>query len=113
MPADDRVLLLDIRAAERGRLAASISRLGYVAILAEDAHAAQAIWEREAFPIVIVELRDQQTQIAELRAQMPGSAIIAIGGRALAAALDAWHAGADDYLPRPVRQNELANALER
>jgi signal transduction histidine kinase len=25
----------------------------------------------------------------------------------------AWHAGADDYLPRPVRQNELANTLER
>ena len=42
MPADKRVLLLDMRAAERGRLAASISRLGYIAILAEDAAAAQA-----------------------------------------------------------------------
>jgi DNA-binding response OmpR family regulator len=112
MPADDRVLLLDMRAAERSRLAASISRLGYVAILAEDIAAALAIWEREACPIVMVDMRDQHSQIAELRAQMPGSAIIAIGARALAAALEAWHAGADDYLPRPVRQNELANALE-
>ncbi len=112
MPANNRVLLLDLRAAERGRLAASLSRLGYVAILAEDSAAAQAIWEREALLIVIVDLRDQHAQIAELRAQMPGSAIIAIGARALAAALEAWHAGADDYLPRPVRQNELANALE-
>ena len=112
MPADNRVVLLDMRAAERRRLAASISQLGYVAILAEDVAAAQAIWEREAFPIVIVDMRDQRAQIAELRAQMPGSAIIAIGARSLAAALEAWHAGADDYLPRPVRQNELANALE-
>jgi DNA-binding response OmpR family regulator len=112
MPADDRVLLLDMRAAERGRLAALISRLGYVAILAEDVAAAQAIWQREAFPIVIVDMRDQHAQIAELRAQMPGIALIAIGARTLAAVLEAWHAGADDYLPRPVRQNELASALE-
>ena len=112
MPADKRVLLLDMRAAERGRLAASISRLGYTAILAEDATAAQAIWEYAAFSIVIVDMHDQQEQIAELRARMPGSSIIALGARTLAAALEAWHAGAAGYLPRPVRQNELANALE-
>jgi DNA-binding response OmpR family regulator len=112
MPADSRVLLLDMRAAKRGRLAASISRLGYVAILAEDLAAAQALWENEALPIVIVDIRDQHAPIAELRAQLPGSAIIAIGARALAAALEAWHAGADGYLPRPVRQNELATVLE-
>ena len=112
MPAEDRVLLLGIRAAERKRLAGSISRLGYVVIFAEDVTAAQVIWEREAFPILIVDLRDQHTPIAELRAQMPGAAIIAIGARALATALEAWYAGVDGYLPRPVRQNELANALE-
>jgi DNA-binding NtrC family response regulator len=113
MLADKRVLLLDMRAAERGRLAATINRLGYIAILAEDIAAAQAIWEREAFSIIIVDLRDQHAQITELRAQLPGSAIIAIGARTLAAALAAWHAGADGYLPRPMRQNELENALEQ
>src|SRR4051794_18018598 len=112
MPADNRVLLLDMRAAERGRLAASISRLGYVAILAEDMAATQATWGREAFPIVIVDVGDQLAHIAELQAQLPDSAIITIGARALAAALAAWHAGADGYLARPVRRNELANALE-
>ena len=112
MPADERVLLLDMRSARRDRLAASINQLGYVVTLAEDVAAAQAIWEREALPIIIVDLRDQRAQIAELRAQMPGIAIIAIGARTLAAALEAWHAGADGYLPRPVRQNELANTLE-
>lgn len=112
MPADDRVLLLDVRAAERARLAASISRLGYVALLAEDLAVAQALSEREAFPIVIVDTRDQHTRIAELRALLPSSAIIAIGTRALASALDTWYAGADGYLPRPVRQNELASVLE-
>jgi DNA-binding NtrC family response regulator len=112
MPADERVLLLDMRAAERVRLAASINQLGYVAILAEDIAKAQAIWEHEAFPILIVDVRDQHAPIADLRAQMPGTAIVAIGARTLATALEAWHTGADDYLPRPVRQNELANALE-
>jgi DNA-binding response OmpR family regulator len=107
MPADERVLLLDMRSARRDRLTASIKQLGYVVTLAEDVAAAQAIWEREALPIIIVDLRDQRAQIAELRAQMSGSAIIAIGARTLAAALEAWHAGADGYLPRPVRQKHV------
>jgi DNA-binding response OmpR family regulator len=111
MPADNRVLLLDLRAAERSRLAASISRLGYVATIAEDVAAPQTVWEQEAFAIVIVDVGDQLARIAELQAQLPASAIITIGARSLAAALNAWHAGADGYLPRPVRQNELANTL--
>ena len=111
MSVDDRVLLLDMSAAERSRLAASISRLGYVVILAEDLAAAQASWEPEAFLIVIIDMGAEYTQIAELRARMPSSAIIVIGARALAAGLEAWQAGADGYLPRPVRQNELANVL--
>lgn len=112
MPADKRILLLDMRAAERGRLVASINRLGFIATLAEDVAAAQAIQQREAFSIMIVELRDQHAQLAELRARIPGSAIIVIGARTLAGAMEAWHAGADGYLPRPVRPNELASALE-
>src|SRR5215212_7505446 len=111
MSAADRVLLLGIRAAERGRLAASISKLGYVALVAEDIAVAQAIWKLEACSIVVADLRGQHPHIAELRAQLPGSAIIMSGERALAAALEAWYTGAHGYLPRPVRQNELANAL--
>ena len=112
MPADDRVLLLDMRAAERRRLAALIRRLGYSVLLANDLAAAQALGERESLPIVIVSIHDRPARIAELRAQLPDSAIIAIGARKLAAALEAWYAGAEGYLPRPVRQDELANTLE-
>ncbi|MEO7908144.1 MAG: histidine kinase dimerization/phospho-acceptor domain-containing protein [Roseiflexaceae bacterium] len=110
--ADDRVLLLDMRTAGRGRLAASINKLGYIVTRATDLAMAQAIWQLGAFPIVIADLGTQQAQITELRVRMPGSAIIVIGARTLESALSAWHAGADDYLPRPVRQNELSNALE-
>src|SRR5262249_20827674 len=74
--------------------------------------AAQAIREREAIPIVIAELQDLGDQVAELRARLYGSAIIVVGPRALPAALAAWHAGADAYVPRPVREDELASALE-
>src|SRR5690348_15629214 len=112
MPADNRVLLLDLRAAERGRLAASVSRLGYLATFAESSAATQATGAGEPFPIVIVDVGDRLALIAELQAQLPGSAIVVIGARALAAAVDAWRAGADAYLARPVRRNELANALE-
>jgi DNA-binding NtrC family response regulator len=112
MPADDRVLLLDMRAAERSRLATTLRRLGYVVLFADDLAAAQALGEREALPIVIVSTRDQRMRIIELRAQLPDSTIIVIGARTLAAALEAWYAGAEGYLPRPVRENELANTLE-
>lgn len=112
MPADDRVLLLGMRAAERNRLEASVSRLGYVVLHAEDLAAAQAIRQREVVAIILVRLTDQRTPIAELHERMPESAVIVLGARTLAAALDAWHAGADGYLPRPVRQNELTDALE-
>src|SRR5262249_24644173 len=112
MPADNRVLILDMRAAGRKRLAVALTRLGYIVTQAEHVAAAQAIREREAIPIVIAELQDLGDQVAELRARLYGSAIIVVGPRALPAALAAWHAGADAYVPRPVREDELASALE-
>jgi DNA-binding response OmpR family regulator len=112
MSADNRVLLLDMRAAMRNRLAESLSRLGYIVIFAGTAAVAQALWEHEPFQIVIANLGDRPAQVAALREALPGPAIIAVGARSLAAALAAWRAGADDYLPRPVREHELASALE-
>jgi DNA-binding response OmpR family regulator len=113
MPSDERILLLNMRTAGRSQLAAWLTRLGYVVTIALDLAAAQAIWDRKVFPIIIADAGDQPASIAQLRMQMPGSTIIVIGRRRLADALEAWHAGADDYLPRPVRQHELASALER
>jgi DNA-binding response OmpR family regulator len=110
MPADARVLLLDMGAAERGRLAISLKQLGYAVLLADDLAAAQALGE--PLPIVMVSVHNRPARIAELRAQLPNSAIIAIGARSLAAALEAWYAGAEGYLARPVHQNELNTTLE-
>jgi DNA-binding NtrC family response regulator len=112
MSADNRVLILDMRSARRDRLAESLGRLGYRSTFAESIASAQALWEREAFPIVIADARDRRAQVADLRVFLPGSGIIVVGARSLAAALAAWHAGADDYLPWPVREEELASALE-
>jgi DNA-binding NtrC family response regulator len=112
MPADNRVLLLDMHGARRKRLAAMLSRLGYTVIPAGQVGVAQATREIQATPIVIAELRDQGDQVAELRALLPESAIVIIGPRALPAALAVWHAGAEAYVPRPVREDELASALE-
>ena len=112
MLADNRVLILDMRAAARSRLAAALSRIGYLVTFAEHVAAAQAIHEREPISIVITNLLDQGARIGELRARLPGSAIVAIGPRTLPSALAAWHAGAEAYVPRPVREHELASALE-
>jgi DNA-binding response OmpR family regulator len=112
MPSDERVLLLSMGTAGRNRLAAQITKLGYAVTAAESLAAAQAPRDRQAFPIVILDT-DDPAAIVQLRAQLPGSALIAIGARRLADALAAWHAGAGDYLARPVRRNELASALER
>jgi signal transduction histidine kinase len=101
-----------MRPAERSRLAAALSRLGYRATFADTVAAAQVLGVEQAFPITLVDLQDQHLEVAELQMQLSGSAIIAVGARSLAAALAAWHAGADAYLPRPVRDADLANALE-
>jgi DNA-binding response OmpR family regulator len=113
MPSDDRVLILEMPAARRNRLAAALSRLGYQATFAASLAAAQALATEQAFPIVIIDLQGQGLGLADLHLQLPGSAIIAVGARSLAGALAAWHAGADGYLPRPLRNAELANALEQ
>jgi len=113
MPSDERVLLLRTGTAGHNRLVAQITKLGYAVTVAEHLAAAQALHDRQAFPIVVVDTDDQPAAVAQLRMHKPGCAIITVGARRLADALEAWHAGADDYLPRPVRQNELASALER
>jgi DNA-binding response OmpR family regulator len=110
MPADNRVLILDMRPARRNRLAASLSQLGYVAMFAETVAAAQTLGE--AFRIVIADLPNPRLEIDQLRMQLPGSAILAMGARSPAAVLAAWRAGVDGYLPRPLRDAELAVALE-
>ena len=108
MPADNRVLLLDMRAAQRKRLAESLGRLGYDVTFADTLAAASD----EAFPILVVSFRGQELELAELHTRFPGSAIIAVGARSLAAALAAWQAGAAGYLVRPVQDDQLAKTLD-
>src|SRR3712207_422251 len=112
MPADDPVLLLDIHAAERNRLAALLSQLGYHAAFTDTTDAGMGQQAERSAPIVIANVRGDPVAIAALRMQFPDSAIVVIGALSLAAALAAWHAGANGYLPRPVRDTELADVLE-
>jgi DNA-binding response OmpR family regulator len=115
MPADNRVLIIDSNAASRKRLASALSGLGYA--VTPLAYATSRIVEDgESFATVVAVVRgallDNAAQIADLRARLPRSAMIVVGRRSLDLVLAAWHAGADDYVPRPVRDGDLLAALE-
>jgi signal transduction histidine kinase len=113
MPADTRLFILDSSAASRKRLARTLSHLGYTVALGTSL--SQLANQIVAYPVVILvthgAAQESAGQVADLRAQLTQGGMIVIGRRSLNAALAAWHAGADDYLPRPVHDNDLLGAL--
>jgi ActR/RegA family two-component response regulator len=113
MPVDTRLFILDSSAASRKRLAHTLGRLGYTVTLGTSL--SQLASQIVTYPVVILVThgRAQESigQIADLRARLPQTGVIVIGMRSLEAALAAWHAGADDYLPRPVHDHDLLGAL--
>jgi signal transduction histidine kinase len=116
MAADNRVIVLAPNGAPPKRLLGALNRLGYDVTTIDSAAIDQAAWGGEAYPVVLVLAGntplDTMGKIVDLRAQLQGSTIIGIGGRSLDVALTAWRAGADDYLPLPVRDRDLRRAIE-
>jgi DNA-binding NtrC family response regulator len=117
MPADNLLLLLDPHAASRTRLEAMLTRHGYSVGHAGSVAAALELWEAEARPVIILAMRGplarSAAQIAELRSHHPDVTVVAIGARQAPSMLVAWRAGTDVYVPRPVREADLAEAIEQ
>src|SRR5919106_5508033 len=119
---ETRVLVVDDERSMRELLSITLRQAGYDVTLAEGGAAAIARLEREAFDLIITDLRMQETDgMAVLRAareRAPGTVVVVVTAYASTeTAVEAMRLGAYDYLTKPFKLDEirvtLANALER
>src|SRR5919106_6972657 len=119
---ETRVLVVDDERSMRELLSITLRQAGYDVTLADGGAAAIARLEREAFDLIITDLRMQDTDgMAVLRAareRAPGTAVVVVTAYASTeTAVEAMRLGAYDYVTKPFKLDEirvtLANALER
>jgi two-component system response regulator PilR (NtrC family) len=120
--AESRVLVVDDERSMREVLAITLRHAGYAVTLAEGGAAGIALLEREAFDIVVTDLRMPEVDgMAVLRAALehtPDTVVVVVTAYASTeTAVDAMKLGAYDYVTKPFKLDEirvkLANALER
>jgi two-component system response regulator PilR (NtrC family) len=119
---DPRVLVVDDAASMRELLAITLGQDGYEVETADGGAAAIELLRRDAFDLVITDLRMQGTDgMAVLRAVRelsPDTPVVVITAYASTeTAVEAMKAGAYDYVTKPFKLDEirvtLGNALER
>jgi two-component system response regulator PilR (NtrC family) len=119
---ETRVLVVDDERSMRELLDITLRQAGYQVTLADGGAAAIARLGREAFDLIITDLRMQDTDgMAVLRAareRAPGTAVVVVTAYASTeTAVEAMRLGAYDYVTKPFKLDEirvtLANALER
>jgi two-component system, NtrC family, response regulator PilR len=119
---DTRVLVVDDERSMRELLAITLRQAGYEVTLAENGDAAIDHLKREAFDLVVTDLRMQETDGMDvLRAateHAPDTVVVVVTAYASTeTAVEAMKLGAYDYVTKPFKLDEirvkLANALER
>lgn len=115
--ADARVLVIASDAAMRKTLQSMLVRQGYAVRQAEDIATAVSAFDADPCPLVVAAftLRDGNGPdlIQSLRQRAPDVAVILFGTRSLQAILPALRSNTTDYLTMPLRDDDLAGALER
>jgi len=119
---ESRILVVDDEASMRDLLAITLRRAGYEVAMADGGEAAIEHLRREAFDLVVTDLRMRGTDgMAVLRAARelaPEAIVVVVTAYASTeTAVEAMKLGAYDYLTKPFKLDEirvtLANALER
>jgi two-component system response regulator PilR (NtrC family) len=119
---ETRVLVVDDERSMRELLAITLRQAGYVVTLAGGGEAAIEHIRREAFDLVVTDLRMQETDgMAVLRAALEHApetvVVVVIAYASTETAVEAMKLGAYDYVTKPFKLDEirvkLANALER
>jgi two-component system NtrC family sensor kinase len=117
MPADTSVLVVASDAATRALLVSQVNRLGYPTGQAESVESALEVLAAARQMLILTTFGAGDKAgidiFRALRDGAPAAGLIVVGGRSLPGALAVLRAGADDYVPQPLRDAELTQALER
>ncbi|HEV3407848.1 MAG TPA: PAS domain S-box protein [Gaiellaceae bacterium] len=116
-----RVLLVEDNEVNRKLALALLTKLGYGADIAANGVEALAALEKAAYDVVLMDVEmpemDGLEATKQIRARWPGASgprIVAMTAKAMAGDREAClAAGMDDYLSKPIRVDELAEALGR
>jgi two-component system, NtrC family, sensor kinase len=117
VPTDNLALVVDPDPAARTILHHALRQRGYVCAEADSFMAARAGVESATYTVVFATLdlggRSGLELLQALRARGFDTGFILVGGRSVEQVLVALRGGADDYLPRPVRDPALVDVLAR
>ena len=108
------LLLVGYEASARARLGRALAAKGFAVTSVDSAETALAAETRFAYAVVEMRLGkgDGFGLIRRLRElHTPARIVVVTDHDSFAGAVLAMRAGADDYLPKPVAENELADAL--
>ena len=113
----ESVLIIDADSVASERLRNILAGHGYKTVVTNSAADALAAFDHTSWPLVISAFAPSDTGEPALMQTIldlaPHTAVIVVGDREQATALAALRAGAADYLPLPLNENELVAALDR
>lgn len=112
-----RILLVDDEVDVTRILAKRLGRRGYDCVTAANGHEALQAMEKEAFPIVVMDVKmpvlDGMEALREMSTRWPAAQIILLSGHAdMQLAVQAMSQGAFGYLMKPVDLEELLFKIE-
>ncbi len=113
---NNRILVVDDEPAIRSFLVRVLEHEGYVVEAASDGQAALASLENQPYDLLLTDIKmdhlDGVELLQEARSRFPGLAVILLTGHAtVPSAIVALRAGAFDYLLKPVKNEDIVNAV--
>lgn len=118
METPTRVLLVDDEPSIRRIFSALITDFGYDVCAVESAHEALHLLEKEAFPLIITDIRmpgmDGLTLLRHIHQHYPDAQVVMITGHGdMDVAIECLRFGAADFITKPINDDILEHAIRR